>query len=226
MNKFRLSIYALGFLVSAFALQSCLKNDSNDSWRPTALVTVRPESNGTFYLQLNDSIKLKPTNMKASPFGKKEVRALINYTQDEKTKKEKIQEVYVNWMDSIRTKKPVPTLGKDNDSKYGKDAIEVVRDWVTVAEDGYLTLRVRTQWGRRNAKHSINLLTGVNPENPYELELRHDAKGDVGGNMGDVLIAFNLNDLPRDKSSKVKIKLKWKSYSGDKSADFNLKLRP
>ncbi|CEN49242.1 conserved hypothetical protein [Capnocytophaga canimorsus] len=51
----------------------------------------------------------------------------------------------INWIDSIRTKKPVPDLGAENDAKYGNDAIEVVKDWLTVAEDGYLTLRIRTQ---------------------------------------------------------------------------------
>lgn len=228
MKKFTFTICVLGLLMGSFALQSCLKEDNSmDLQRPTALVTVRPQSDGTFFMQLNDSVRLKPSNMNTSPFGNKEVRALVNYSLADGKVIANNESVHINWIDSIRTKAPVPTMGSQNDSIYGKDAIEIVNDWVTVAEDGYLTLRVRAQWGRTNVKHIINLLTDVNPDNPYELELRHDAKGDVGGVVGDALIAFNLNDLPKQNDSqKVKIKLNWKSFNGNKSAEFNLMLRP
>ncbi|CEN33191.1 NigD1/NigD2 family lipoprotein [Capnocytophaga cynodegmi] len=228
MNTFRFSKYALGLLITAFSLQSCLKDDKITDLRPTAVVTVRPQTDDTFFLQLDDVTRLNPTNMKKSPFGKKEVRALVKYTKESNDTKSKAQNVRIHWIDSIRTKQPVPNLGADNNTKYGNDPIEIVRDWLTVAEDGYLTLRVRTQWSRANVKHNISLVTGVNPQNPYELELRHDAKGDVGGPMGEAIIAFNLNDLPQstDPSKKVKLKLKWKSFNGEKSADFDLQLRP
>lgn len=53
-------------------------------------------------MQLNDSVTLQPTNLKTSPFGQKEVRALVNYTTEKGNKKR--QNVYVNWIDSIRKK--------------------------------------------------------------------------------------------------------------------------
>ena len=105
---------------------------------------------------------------------------------------------------------------------YGSDPIEIVRDWVTIAEDGYLTLRVRTLWGGTGKKHNINLLTGTNPDNLYELELRHDALGDTRGTMGDALIAFNLNDLFRS-ANPTRMTLKWQSFSGEKSVEFDLR---
>lgn len=216
---------AFGLLASLLALQSCNDDDdSMDLYRPTALVTVRPVTDGEFVLQLDDTTTLRPTNLKVSPFGDKEVRALVNYTNVAAAGNS--YSVYVNWIDSIRTKMPVPSLGMENDARYGDDAIEIVRDWVTVAEDGYLTLRIRTQWGWVGNTHYVNLLTGVNPDNPYEFELRHDANGDWGGNMGDALIAFNLNDLPREDRQKVIVKLNWKSFSGKKSTDFELSFRP
>lgn len=227
MNKQKLTVYTLGVLMTSCALQSCL-DDNDNNWalrRPTALVTVCPVEGGEFTLHLDDTTTLYPTNMDVSPFGDKEVRALVNYTEESGGKDERNRNVYINWMDSIRTKMPVPTLGEENDETYGDDAIEIVKDWVTVAEDGYLTLRIRTVWGYVGAVHYINLLTGVNPENPYELELRHDANGDVGGHMADALVAFNLNTLPRNENSEVKIKLNWKSFSGEKSAEFDFRLR-
>lgn len=224
MNTSKFSMLAFGLLV--FAFQSCLKNsDIEPIPLPSAVVTVRPQTDGTFFLQLDDSTRLNSTNIKTSPYGNKEVRALVSYKVAESEKKARVQNIHINWIDSIRTKKPVPSLGAENDNKYGNDPIEIVRDWTTVAEDGYLTLRVRTQWSRTSVRHILNLLTNTNPQDPYELELRHDAKGDIGGTMGETLIAFNLNDLPKPDNGKVKIKLKWKSFSGDKSTEFDLRFR-
>ncbi len=225
MKKFRLTTFVLGTLILSSSLSSCTDNDDNMALlQPTALVTVRPTDSGEFTLQLDNTTVLYPSNMKSSPFGDKEVRALVNYTEEGHSGD--ARSIHINWIDSIRTKKPVPDLGIENDDRYGNDAIEIVKDWVTIAEDGYLTLRIRTQWGIANRKHYINLLTDVNPDNPYEVELRHDANGDIGGTMGDALIAFNLNDLPVKDGQNVKLKLKWKSFSGPKSTEFDLYLRP
>lgn len=209
-------------------LPSCSDdNDSFESLRPTALVTVCPNADGSFVMQLDDFTRLVPTNMQSSPFGAKEVRALVNYTESDVTPRDKVtRNVQINWIDSIRTKLPVENLGDQNDATYGNDPVEIVRDWVTVAEDGYLTLRIRTLWGSSHATHILNLVTGTNPADPYELELRHDAKGDKNGRWGDALIAFNLNKLPRGDAGIAKIKLKWKSFTGDKSAKFEIKMRP
>ena len=216
-------------------LPSCNDDvDSSDLLFPTAVVTVCPVADGGFVMQLDDETRLIPNNMKSSPFGDKEVRALVNYTEtpiytgNKNNKKNEfaVRSVDVNWIDSIRTKLPVPTLGAQDDSKYGTDPIEIVQDWVTVAEDGYLTLRIRTHWGLAQTNHVINLVTGTNPEDPFELELRHDANGDMGGQWGDALIAFNLNQLPGAQDGAAKIKLKWRSYTGDKSTEFDLKMRP
>lgn len=227
MKRKHLLLLTLG-LGALIALPSC-SNDDDDYmlYRPTALVTVCPAYEGGFVMQLNDSVQLVPINMKTSPYGLKEVRALVNYTRDnEPTTSENIQTVHVNWLDSIRTKMPVKSAGPENDAIYGDDPIEIVRDWVTIAEDGYLTLRVRTLWGMTDTPHLLNLLTDTNPDNPFELELRHDAQGDGNGRWGDALIAFNLNEMPRPDSEKAKITLKWKSFSGDKSIQFEIKMRP
>lgn len=231
MKKFTFAPLALIGLLSfgaATMFQSCSDDDDDNAYlllQPTALVTVCPTSDGTFTMQLDDTTTLHPSNMKSSPFGEKEVRALVNYTEDVESSAN-LNYVKINWIDSIRTKLPVPTAGELNNSKYGIDPIEIVKDWVTVAEDGYLTLRFRTRWGHTNAPHYINLVSGVNPDNPYEFELHHNAQGDINGNFGDALIAFNLNELPLDKDRNIKIKLNWRSFSGDKSTEFSLMLRP
>ena len=92
-----------------------------------------------------------------------------------------------------------------------------------VAEDGYITLRIRTIWGN-GSKHEINLVTGTNKDNVYELTLRHNANGDLQGRYADALVAFDLNSLYKNHGDKVKLRLNWQSFSGKKSLDVSLKM--
>lgn len=222
MNFFKTT---MGVVMAATLFQSCNKDDDKTIvyYFPNALVTVKQASDKTVYLQLDDKTTLYPVNMKSSPFGDKEVRALTNFALINKESKPYDKAVHINWIDSILTKPALPTTGTESTDKekYGSDAIEIVKDWVTLAEDGYLTLRFRTVWGNTHTTHYINLLTGVNPDNPYEVELRHDAHGDTHGIIGDALVAFNLKDLPDTNGKTVKLKLKWQSFNGAKQAEFD-----
>ncbi len=119
MNRFKLMTCALGLSALACTVQSCTDDDNDNITllRPTALVTVRPTGDGTFTLQLDNTTTLSPSNMKSSPFGDKEVRALVNYTETDTDSSGSTRSVHVNWMDSIRTNAPVPDLG----TKDGQD---------------------------------------------------------------------------------------------------------
>ena len=223
MKMLKGKYWSFALMVGVLALNSCDVDDDDNvvALHPTALVTVYPSSEG-LYLQLDDSTTIFPSNMRISPFGEKKVRALVNYTI-ESTASGKPYNVYVNWIDSIRTKYPVTTQGAEDEKVYGNDPIEIVRDWVSVAEDGYLTLRIRTVWGSRTV-HEINLVSGVNKDNVCEFDLRHNAQGDTNGVMGDVLIAFDLNSFWKERTEKVDVKINWKSFSGEKSAEFSLNM--
>lgn len=212
----------VGIVFGSLLFQSCLDDDNyeNNSY-PNALVTVKQTADKVLFFQLDDSTTLFPTNLKSPLFGDKEVRALVNLREVNESSGAFDKSVYVNWIDSIRTKTMAPNLAAENDSVYGDDPIEIINDWVTVAEDGYLTLRFRTVWGYQGRAHHINLLPTNNPENPYEVELRHNAFGDVNGSVKDGLIAFKLNKLAGTNGTTVKLKLKWKSFSGDKSVEFD-----
>ena len=221
-SKFTLMV--TGLLLSVFLFQSCLDNDDDklSIYYPNALVTAKHATDNTFYLQLDEKTTLLPTNVKESPFGDKEVRALVNFSDSQEESKGYTKAVHVNWIDSILTKKTVPFIdNEDFDKIYGVDPVEIVNDWVTIAEDSYLTLRFRTRWGYTQKPHFVNLITGVNEDNPYEIEFRHNAYGDISGNSGDALVAFSLKDLPDTKGEPVKLKLTWMSFTGPKSAEFN-----
>ena len=220
---FNKALLFAGAIVCTIGLQSCLDDDDNNAYYlryPNALVTVKGAADDAFFLQLDDKTTLLPTNVKTSPFGDKEVRALVNYSEVNEPSGDYTKAVHINWIDSILTKPIAPDLGEENDEVYGTDPVEIVNDWVTIAEDGYLTLRFRTIWGG-SKKHFVNLLLGQNPENPYEVEFRHNAYGDTYGSEGDGLVAFKLDELPDTEGKTVKLKLKWKSFSGEKSAEFD-----
>ena len=173
------------------------------------------------YFQLDDETTILPTNMKTSPYGNKEVRALTNIRVQDGQNGHYSKSAYVNWVDTILTKNMARSLGKKDDETYGKDPVEIVKDWTTVVEDGYLTLRFRTYFGS-GKKHIVNLVKG---EKPYEVVLHHNAAGDTRGFIRDGLVAFRLNDLPDTQGKTVDLTLKWQSFSGMKSVTFKYKSR-
>lgn len=216
-------LMALLLLAGTAGMQSCLDDDDNDYYIrvPNALVTVKTDTDKTFFLQLDEKTTLLPMNMAASPFGEKEVRALVNYEELNEESGKYSKAVQINWIDSILTKPIAPDLGEENDEVYGNDPVDIINDWVTIAEDGYLTLRFRTLWGNSSQPHYVNLLRTNNPDNPYEVEFRHNAYDDLHGAPGDALVAFKLDGLPDTGGETVKLTLKWKSFSGEKSAEFD-----
>lgn len=211
-------------------LQSCLDdNDGNNYYQlpadyPNALVTVKTSLGGHLILQLDDSTTLWPVNMAKSPFGEKEVRALVNYRMPVGKELEHgilsgMPNVYINWIDSILTKPVAEDKGEGNQAAYGADPVEIVDDWVTVAEDGYLTLRFRTRWSR-GVQHQVNLVVTGDAANPYKVTFYHNAKGDLNGSVGDGIVAFKLNGLPDTQGKTVPLTLEWQSYSGTKTVKF------
>ena len=234
MKSTKTIIAALSLMVSTLSLQSCLNDDDNDSYNivtPNALVTVKPNSdNSSFYLQLDDSTILRATNIKTSPYGTKQVRALVNYKAEGKPQSSTTvpgmseQNVTVNWIDSILTKPTAPNYNEsDNITQYGSDPVEIINDWVTVAEDGYLTLRFRTLWGT-STQHCVNLVRRFDVNTPNFFTFYHDAKGDTGGTMGDALVAFKLPELGEPNGQVVELTLQWKSFSGIKTTTFKYRM--
>lgn len=220
----KIAFITMGIMISSLLIQSCSKiNDQDVSiYYPNALVTAKHAADSTFYLQLDDNTTLLPKNFKKSPFGNKEVRALVNFKEVEEESQGYSKAVHINWIDSILTKATVPySSDVDNEHIYGIDPVEIVYDWVTIAEDSYLTLRFRTNWGYTRKPHFVNLMTGVNEDDPYEVEFRHNAYGDIYGERGDALVAFSLKDLPDTNGETVKLKLTWSSFSGKKSVVFD-----
>ncbi len=236
-NYFFLVVAALGSL----SLFSCNNLDEGyyEDIFPKAVVTVKTADDGSVFLQLDDATTLQPANITAHPFDGKEVRAFTNYRTKAMLSGFYNELVHVNWIDSIRTKNPVQLVEGGNAELYGSAPVEIVDDWITSVEDGYLTLHLLIEWYAHNKKHYINLLTGGNPDDPYEVELRHDAEGEYDGIEfsdgsygyggygygGHAYVAFRLDGLPDTEGETVKLKLKWQSPRGNRSAEFDYRTR-
>lgn len=230
--KKTLKLFTLGALC-AVSLTSCFKENGDDTFYPNAIVTVKQTADGVCYLQLDDETTLRPSNIQKPPYSK-EVRALTNISDiteykvcDDGLKFDKSG--YVNWVDSVRTKESVRSLGKEeDDKKYGVNNIEVIGNWVTVLEDGYLTLSFATMWGDTRKPHSIDLVTGVDADDPYLLELRHNNLEDIFrptpefGIVSTGIIAFKLKDLPSTDGKTVKLKIRYTNLDGnEKTVSFD-----
>lgn len=224
--KGKMSIKVLVAALAVFALQgtlvSCGNEEENSSKNyANAVATLKTDAeSGKFYLQLDDTTTVLPTNITASPVGKREVRALVNLKFTKNYPQGYSREAYINWIDTMRTKAMAPSLAEKDSATYGNDPIEIVNHWSTTVEDGYLTLRFRTYF-RSGSVHQLNL---VKTGKPGEVTLYHNAAGDTKGTVRDGMIAFRLADLGTPGTAADTLTLKWKSYSGNKSVKF--KYRP
>lgn len=224
----RIFTLVAAFAAVLFSLGSCsLQGDNYPAYFYNALVTVKHTDNGQLYLQLDDNTTLQPENLTQSPFGDKQVRALVNYVEcDKKPDAQFDKLVKIHRMDEVLTKALAESAGEkaDNDKEYGTAPIEIINSWVTIVEDGYLTLAFCGYWGDVFKVHRINLVSGVDSADPYLLELRHDACDDniiFNSIRMNGIAAFDLSSLPDTKGEKVQLKIRYISFTGEKTVNFD-----
>ena len=219
----------MALVVSAALLQSCSDDDDDyyyDDNMPNAIVSVYTDTNGHPLLVLNDSTTLYPVNMKSELYGGKRMRAFVNLRSPKDTElgdgimADGMENVFVNWIDTIRTKEMAQDMGAKNDSVYGTDPLEIVNDWTTCVEDGFLTIRFRTLFGNGKT-HILNLVKGTADN---EVVVHQNANGDVRGTMGDGVIAFSLQKLGLQPGTTHQLTVKWNSFSGMKSHTFTYRV--
>lgn len=103
-----------------------------------------------------------------------------------------------------------------NEAGEGKDGLDVLADWMTSLEDGFLTLHFQTWWGFETRRHELRLVIGTNPDDPYELLLVHNANADPKSFQADALVCYDLQDvLPRPNDPEnTTVTLKWTNDAG------------
>ena len=229
MKRIKTLMLLMVVALTAVSLQSC--DDDDDDYYPAfnlATVTLKAPKvdGGKWFMQLDDSTTLEATNIASHPYDNRELRAYIRYNDIKDMASapastsaiQKMYSVNVLTIDTILTKKMDP-LVENTAEEYGSDPVEVVNSWETVAEDGYMNIRFRTRFGY-NGKHRMTLVHRTDAEDPYTVEFLHDANGDTNGQVADGMVAFRLDDSFNEGNDPIEITLKWKSYSGEKSAKF------
>lgn len=218
------SLLAAAALIS---FVSCDINKKDDMWKDVynASVTFRIQEDGSYYLKQDDTTALVVLNSSLStyPFkDKKEKRALVQYKlyenpenkpanpAAEEYKYTKYVELYS--IDTIQTKNP---MLYDPDADYGDSSIGLyVSESIfptTMIEDGYLNLCFNIPvW--YNSKHEINVVYGTNPDDPYELVVKHkNVNNVIDGQPQAFIMNFPLKSLPDTGGKTVKLTLKWYS---------------
>ena len=173
----------------------------------TAIVSVRVSPTDTVYFQADEQIRLFPRWDRDSFRGLERILCGVRISNEIVPNYGFLTEVL--WYDSLD--KGTTTSAA---SVVGNDPVEVLSDWMTSCEDGYLTLHYEAWWGERTMPHAFYLVTGLNPDDPYEVWLRHDAKGDSRQKKADSLVYFDLQSLPDPGDGSVTLTLKWKNGEG------------
>ena len=100
------------------------------------------------------------------------------------------ESIFLHWASALEQ----GTVSRTPVSAPGGDPMEIVTDWITSLEDGFLTVHysVRTSG---SVKHSFTLSPGTQAG---EYFLRHDANGDRGGELTEGIVCFPVSGLLPD----------------------------
>ena len=176
-------------------------NDGDRAKVCTAIVTVKQDASGRIFFQLDDDTRLYPVNYPES--FTRQCRIICGLSWEEGTSVCTLQ-----WMDYLQEG------AVQNAPVEAGDGVDILDDWMTTVTDGYLTLHYSTYWGG-NVPHTLLLVSGENPDDPYELRLVHLRNGDEAQSRADALIYFDLASLPPTGDSGQRLTLNWTDSAGN-----------
>ncbi|MFA6767510.1 MAG: NigD-like protein [Parabacteroides sp.] len=228
MKKMKNSMLMCGIILCFLSFFSCLGDDDGYSLdkMSVGIVTIKPLSDNSYYLQLDDSTTIMPVNSYI-PSNLKERRAIAYFTLLSDEISGYSHAAQIIRMDSVLTKSIAEDLSNQNDSIYGTDPIRLntYSAWSKSGvwiEDGYLNIDFITEFGGYK-KHFLNLIHKTGSNDPYELEFRHNANGDMVSRELSSIVAFKLNKLPSTDKKTVKLTLHYMTQNGDKTIELNYK---
>ena len=197
--------------------QSASNSDAYYTGTFNAIATIKKSPTDTVYFQLNDSTTVYPTNYQSAYTRMERLIGRVNASNRPKGSFK--YTCWVEWAEPLEE-------GTVSSSAKGDDPIDVLDDWMTSVEDGFLTVHYDVMWGAIPVVHSFSIVTGTNPDDPYELVLRHNANGDAKDQKGDGLVYFDINSLPDTGGKYKQLTLKWDDLEGKGSErQFKFKTR-
>ena len=207
------------YVIIALLTVSCAKEDmgSGEHANPDgvsgdymAILTVKKTPTDTVFFQLNDSTTIYAANYQGGYTRMERVYCDITVTNTRVGRFNYSGKI--NWIESLDEGRVTSDA-----SVKGADGLDIINDWMTSVEDGYLTLHYSTWWGANPVQHDFYLVTGTNPSDPYEVVLKQNSNGDKKSEEGDSLICFDINSLPHTGGLYKTLTLKWTTSGGSAS---------
>ena len=170
-----------------------------------AIVTVKQLPDGTVFFQVDEDLRICPTRYDTPFTGLKRLACRLQVTGS--LLENGCYPGTVLWSEELERGEISYALDALPD-----DGLDLLDDWMTSVEDGFLTLHYSTWWGKGTIPHLV-LLSPGNPGDPYELHLLHYRNGDEALEEADALIYFDLDGaLP--STDGATLTLKWKTSAG------------
>lgn len=229
---------------NTFLLAAVLCACSCSSWMETdkapikyaAVVTMKPQEDDTFFMKQNDTVAYVALNkeLQKFPFKEKlEKRAIVYFTVPDEGHDVVVEGfkygvgINVQQIDTMYIRS-LTLYEADKADSYGDAAMDLYGNspgyvMNTEIQDGYLSLACRYMVGNASVKHQISVVYGANPEDPYELWVKHNAKGDYAVGMDSFLYTFSLKDLPYTGGEAKDVTVKWNSFATGKEESLKLK---
>lgn len=169
-------------------------------------------SNGFHYLKVSENLCIADINNSLSVSGRV-------YCQFRLLDKKPISGIFwaeIDWYENVELGDNGLMVGGPPNTYINihDDGLDVIDDWMTSQEDGFLTIHYSAWFGNSNVWHHL-ALTPDDKDNPLVLTLRHDAKGDMPLEKTDALIYFDINDRSQYIDEEhYYITVKWTTCAG------------
>ena len=172
----------------------------------TIIATVKQDEGGVYLWSKGE--RLNP--VKSIDFSRQQ-RVMASVTKY--FREESVYSADIHWMEPLDEGNFTYSA-----SAPGSDPLDVnTSSWMTGVDDGYLTLSYVAKWGEHPLHHDFYLVAGLDKNDPYSLELRHNANGDKAFESAEGLICFDINSLPDTVGESKTITIKWKNTEGKTS---------
>lgn len=173
----------------------------------TAIATLKRAPDGVVYLQVNENLKIVAEHPGLDPLWEQAGGPARVYCQFHLIEKHAVKYYWaeMEWYEFVAMWDG--TMVEDG----GDDGLDIMDDWMTSLEDGFLTIHYSAWWGRGNIKHFIFLQR----IGPYTFQLIHEANGDERIEKTDALYCLNLDyiaDLFDEEHNTITIK--WTTCAG------------
>ena len=208
------------YIFLASVLLSACSKGAYDAWNDapatsvkdpiSAIVTVKQDAAGRIFFQLDEDTRVYPVNYDHPYKGLQRIICQISL-------KEEKSECYIHWMDEIEQGGGynLPDTSEGYNGAGNRVGLDILDDWMTSVEDGFLTVHYSAWWGEGKIPHTLILYRSPEEENTFELTLIHFDNGDAALEKGDALIYFDINPLlPDTQGEHTTLTLKWTTLEG------------